>query len=189
MPFYFDIYDFKLESFILEKMKKYNIELFTLTCVCMQRFDICTSEDMQNYIKENESVYNDLEMFFNELRSGTVDNKCVDTYFFPRLTEKEMESIEKEDSRYLQNFYLSSIGKFIHPDVGKDKMKESGSEYKFIRGFCERRTFTIKNKSSQTIFNYCSKVGCVFPMVVVSILPHAEFGPNDHREDASHFIL
>ena len=26
-----------------------------------------------------------------------------------------------------------------------------------------------------------------FPMVVVSILPHAEFGPNDHREDAPHF--
>ena len=28
------------------------------------------------------------------------------------------------------------------------------------------------------------KLGRVFPMVVVSILPHAEFGPNDHREDA-----
>ena len=26
---------------------------------------------------------------------------------------------------------------------------------------------------------------CVFPMVIVSILPHAEFGANDHREDAS----
>ena len=27
-------------------------------------------------------------------------------------------------------------------------------------------------------------VGCVFPIVVVSILPHAEFGPNYHRVDA-----
>ena len=26
------------------------------------------------------------------------------------------------------------------------------------------------------------KVGCVFPMVIVTILPHAEFGPNDHQE-------
>ena len=34
-----------------------------------------------------------------------------------------------------------------------------------------------------------SKVGCVFPIVVVSILPHAEFGPNEHREDASHLII
>ena len=31
------------------------------------------------------------------------------------------------------------------------------------------------------------KVGCVFTMVVVSILPQAELGPNDHREDAPHF--
>ena len=28
------------------------------------------------------------------------------------------------------------------------------------------------------------KVGCVFPMVVVSIPPHAGFGRNDHRKDA-----
>ena len=35
---------------------------------------------------------------------------------------------------------------------------------------------------------FMSKVGCVFPMVIASILPHAEFGPNDHREDAPHFI-
>ena len=32
-----------------------------------------------------------------------------------------------------------------------------------------------------------SKEGRVFPLVVVSILPHAEFEPNDHREDAAHF--
>ena len=32
------------------------------------------------------------------------------------------------------------------------------------------------------------KVGCVFPMVVVSIPPHSAFGPNDYQEDASHFI-
>ena len=33
-----------------------------------------------------------------------------------------------------------------------------------------------------------TKVGCVFPMVAVSILPQAEFGQKDHQEDASHFI-
>ena len=30
---------------------------------------------------------------------------------------------------------------------------------------------------------------CVFLMVIVSILPHAEFGPNGHEEDAPHFIF
>ena len=32
------------------------------------------------------------------------------------------------------------------------------------------------------------KVGRVVPIAIVSILPHAEFEPNDHREDASHYI-
>ena len=33
------------------------------------------------------------------------------------------------------------------------------------------------------------KVGCGFPMVVVSILPDPVSGPGYHREDATHFIL
>ena len=32
------------------------------------------------------------------------------------------------------------------------------------------------------------KVGCVFPMIIVTILRHAEFGQNDHWVDAIHFI-
>ena len=34
---------------------------------------------------------------------------------------------------------------------------------------------------------YKCKVGCVFQMVVVSILPHVVFGLNDHLDDAPHF--
>ena len=33
------------------------------------------------------------------------------------------------------------------------------------------------------------KVGCVFPIVVVSLRRHLEFGPNDHWTDAPHCIL
>ena len=32
------------------------------------------------------------------------------------------------------------------------------------------------------------KLGCVERMVVDSILPHAECGPNDHRKDAPPFM-
>ena len=40
----------------------------------------------------------------------------------------------------------------------------------------------------RTLFNQSKiKVGCVFPNVAVSLLPHGEFGPNDHQEDASFF--
>ena len=34
-----------------------------------------------------------------------------------------------------------------------------------------------------------TKVGCVFSMVVVSLLPHAELGRYDHREGAPYFTL
>ena len=33
------------------------------------------------------------------------------------------------------------------------------------------------------------KVGCVFPMVVVPILPDVEFGPNDYRDDAPRCMI
>ena len=32
------------------------------------------------------------------------------------------------------------------------------------------------------------KVGCVFPMIIIPILPQAGFGLNDHRDHAPHFI-
>ena len=37
-------------------------------------------------------------------------------------------------------------------------------------------------------FATVSKVGSILLMVVVSMLPHAEIGGNDHREDAPQFI-
>ena len=41
----------------------------------------------------------------------------------------------------------------------------------------------VKNNIAVLIYNI-SKVEYVYPMAIVSILPHAEFGPNDHWEDA-----
>ena len=35
--------------------------------------------------------------------------------------------------------------------------------------------------------HFSGNVGCIFVMVTVHMLPHAEFGRNDHREDAPHF--
>ena len=37
-------------------------------------------------------------------------------------------------------------------------------------------------------YHFQNKVGCVLTMVTVALLLHAEFGPNDHRKDAPHFI-
>ena len=52
---------------------------------------------------------------------------------------------------------------------------------------CEVKAFTFLYSVFEPQDFGC-KVGCVFPMVVVSIQPHLEFGPNDHRDDTPHFI-
>ena len=46
--------------------------------------------------------------------------------------------------------------------------------------------FELKLVSIQVDYRY--KLGCVVRMVIDSILPHAESGPNDHRKDAPPFI-
>ena len=46
------------------------------------------------------------------------------------------------------------------------------------------------NIKSYILCHFCAnKVGCVFPIVVVSILPHTDFGQNGHSEDTPHFII
>ena len=46
----------------------------------------------------------------------------------------------------------------------------------------------IPSKASLMVSQNCT-LRCVFPMIAVSILPHAEFGRNDQREDAPLFIF
>ena len=50
-------------------------------------------------------------------------------------------------------------------------------------GIFGHKTFKMTKNVKRNI----NKVGCVFPMVIIPILPQAEFGPDDHREDALHF--
>ena len=53
----------------------------------------------------------------------------------------------------------------------------------------EVTTFFIGAKSGWFHEIYQCKEGCVFQMVAISILPHAEIRLNDHRESAPHFTL
>ena len=46
----------------------------------------------------------------------------------------------------------------------------------------------VISEYSAIMSGWKSKVGRVFAMVVVSILPHLEFGPYDHRKDAPLYI-
>ena len=56
-----------------------------------------------------------------------------------------------------------------------------------IMGFA--KTVSILGICNDCLFSLDdSKVGCVLQIVVVSTLPHAEFGSIGHREEANHFI-
>ena len=61
------------------------------------------------------------------------------------------------------------------------RLKGHGHPRRIHDVYTNRLKNIISNKGSE------SKEGCVFLMVVVSILPPVGFGPNDHREDAPHF--
>ena len=50
-------------------------------------------------------------------------------------------------------------------------------------------TCTIGSQRTRTVWFRESKLRCVVRMVVDSILPHAENGPNDHPKDAPPFII
>ena len=76
----------------------------------------------------------------------------------------------------------------LYPGTGivLSVLQESGLvEARIKKQFQARFILSIPDK---TVLHPYYKVGYVFLMVGVSMLPHAEFGRNDHREDALHFI-
>ena len=109
---------------------------------------------MEKYSKgekyEKNSVNDDLESLFEDIRHGIEPDEEVSTYFLPKLTEEEMKLVERKDATYLQSF------KFSNPDIEEAEMLLSESDSKFVQGWGRRRTFTIENSASQNIFHRCS---------------------------------
>ena len=111
---------------------------------------------MESYCKgeqdEKDSVNDDLESLFENIRLGKEPDELVGTYFLPKLTEKELELVERRDTTYLQTFYLEAVGGAVglNPDVDETKMMLSESDSKYVRGFSRRRTFVIENSSESS---------------------------------------
>ena len=132
----------QLKLFILNGMKKHKIETVMVTILRMSRNNIITKENMESFCKgekiRKKSVNDDLESFFKKLKLGNEPNEDVRTYFLPKLTEEELELVEKKDFNYFQSFSWSN------PDVDKSQMKLSESDSKYVQGFCWRKTVTIE---------------------------------------------
>jgi len=142
------------ESIILTGIKKCNIESAMVTKIVMYRQSIITKEAMEKYCKgeildliqmrQNDSVNDDLESFFEDLRLGKRPEELVGTYYLPKLTKKQMQLVESKDPSYFKTFFESN------PDVDEAEMRLSESKSKFVRAFAQRRTFTLPNPSHRS---------------------------------------
>ena len=98
---------------------------------------------MESYCKgdenEKDSVNDDLESLFENIRLGRETNERVITYFLPKLTEEELKLVEGRDTSYLQTFRWSN-----EADVAETKMMLSESDSKYVQGLSFRRTFVIE---------------------------------------------
>ena len=117
-----------------------------VTIIWMERIRLITKEKMEKYCKGEEfrkdSVNDDLESFFEDLRLGKEPDKDVLTYFLPKLTKEEMKLVEQKDTNYFRTFTW-----WDNPDVPEAEMLLSESDSKFLKGYGFRKTFTIKNSS------------------------------------------
>ena len=86
--YYYDHED-RLGPIILNGMKKYKIKSVMITNLFMERHHLITKETMEDYCKgnydEKDSVIDDLESFFEDIRLGKHrDEPEIWTYFLPK---------------------------------------------------------------------------------------------------------
>ena len=117
-----------------------------VTTILLLRRYLITKEKMELYCKgeedEKDSVNDDLESLFENIRLGKEPDEYVWTYFLPKLTEEELKLVERRDTSYLQTFLHS-----LNADVNETEMMLSESDSKYIYEFSYRRTFIIENSS------------------------------------------
>ena len=145
----------KLKSVILKGMKKYKIESVMVTTLDMWRRHLITKEKMIDFCKGKEdlkeSVNDDLESFFEDIRLGKKPKGEVATYFLPKLTEDELDLVEEKDNGFMKTFWRE-----MDADVDKAEMDASESDSKYVYGYSYRKTFTIENPLPKNDSNGCS---------------------------------
>ena len=143
---YYHFRENPMRSFILDGMKKYKIKSVMVTIFDMRRWKLITKEAMENYCKgkesEKNSVNDDLESLFEDLRLGKQPLEFCPTYFLPKLTKEELKAVERKDPTYLETFELAG-----NADMPEAQMKLSESDSKFVKAYGSRKTFTINNPS------------------------------------------
>ena len=88
------------------------------------------------------SVADDLEIFFEDIQLGRSPVSIAWTYFSPELTPKEMELVEIKNQEYMRSFKMLN-----NADVNETEMTLSTSSSKYVSAYCRRRTITIDSQT------------------------------------------
>ena len=123
-------FDDRLSSFIRAGMKKCKVKSVMVTMIHMAKREIVTKETMEKYCKgekwQKNSVNEDLESFFDDIRFGKVPDEVITTYFFPKYVniyrsisklsyiDRYMKKLENFD-RYMQQFL--KVQTFIYRSI------------------------------------------------------------------------
>ena len=128
-----------------------------VTKIDVWRNELITKEAMEKFCKgeedEKDSVNDDLESLFEDLRLGKESNEEVLTYFLPKLTKRELDLVKRKNKNYLQSFERS-----LNPDVEEAQMNQSESDSKFVKGWGWRSTITYENPSENLEFHPASAI-------------------------------
>ena len=130
-------------------MEKYNLKSVMMTILRLWRFKLITKEKMINYClgkyeHDKQSVNDDLNSFFDDLRLDKNPKSWAHTYFLPKLTDEEMNLIEDKDPIFCRTFMYGDAA-----DVDEAEMKLSESNSKFLRATGGRQTEIIENNDYQ----------------------------------------
>ena len=151
-PFNLDWIDW--EPDILQRIAEIVLESTTMTFIYMYRDLLITKEKMKEISigkgqKDHEtpmggstyvdSVGDDLELFYEEVRLGRRPLSMAWTFYVPELTLHEMELVENKDEAYMRSFKLLN-----NADVNETEMQSSSSTSKYVIACCRRRTIDIK---------------------------------------------
>ena len=122
-------------------MKRYNVQIVMVTKIAIWRDRLITKQKMENVCQGSErgilSVNDDLETLFENIQFGEEPDEKVHFYFLPKLTEDELQLVERKDENFMQTFNLF--------EGALDDMGASESDSKYVYGFGYRKTFTITN--------------------------------------------
>ena len=90
----------------------------------------------------DNSIADDLELFYDDIKFGRRPLSMAWTYFSPELTLKEIELVENKDEEYMRSFKLLN-----NADVNEHEMKLSSSSSKYLSAYCRRKTIAIDNQN------------------------------------------